>query len=497
MLLRGAIRLRLVRGEKPGPRAAEQGVREVLQQRCPEMAEQGRFVFGGRVPALVPSRRERLVPRPPDPARRFVVASVLAKPDEVRRLQDCADDDFAFVSDPAIYPADVWTPYASGGGLFGDLRQALDLVGATPPKVPGIGQGVNVVILDYGISRNWLRRASGQQELLGWGRYPCSSLFSGLPNKCETLPGDGPPPGLEHGHMIARLILSIAPSVRIWDAPLLPDTVLGPPGVTTAESMFERIQRDIVNRHKRVTADPRDDRPIPRGPWILVNAWGVLDPFRYDPHPDDPAKAYWNNPENGLVEAMGSLSDAQIDVVFAAGNCGTPGAHPLCAETATGPGVSIIGANAHPAVLTVGAVRVDGLPIGSSAQGPGALAARWPDDRSRSAQQERVRAHQKPDLCAPSHFRDDEDAALSNTGTSAACGIAAGLLAALRGDEVRSGLWSDEGPLKGDQRPRTPTELRAILRATACRAEGQGWDPRLGWGIADLAAARRALKPFL
>jgi hypothetical protein len=497
VLFRGAVRLRLVRGENSGPRAAEQDVRDVLRQRCPGVAEQGRFVLGGRVPAPMLSRRERLAPRPLDLARRFVVASVLATPDEVQQLQDCADDDFAFVSDPTIHPADVWTHDAPGGGLFGDLRQALHLVGATPTQDRSIGQGVNVVILDYGISRNWLRRASGQQELHGWSRYPCSFLFGDCSNKGEVRPGDEPPPGLDHGHMIARLILAIAPGVRIWDAPLLPDTVLGPPGVTTAESMFERIQRDIVNRHKRVTEHPRDDYPIPRGPWILVNAWGVLDPFRYDPHPDDPAKAYWNNPENNLVEIMGSLSDAQIDVVFAAGNCGTPGAHPLCAETATGPGTSIIGANAHPAVLTVGAVRVDGLPIGSSAQGPGALAERWPDDRSRSAQGERVRAYQKPDLCAPSQFRGDEDAAVLNTGTSAACGIAAGLLAALRGDEVRSGLWSNGWPSEENRRPRTPTELRAILRSTARRAERQGWDPRLGWGIADLAAARRALDSFL
>ena len=493
MLLRGAVKLRLIRGNESGPRAAERDVRDVLRLRCPALVEQGRFALGGRVPSLVPSRRERLVPSP-DPTQRFVVASVLAKPEEVWRLGDCTDDSFAFISDPSIHPADVWTPFAPGGGLFGNFQQALRSVGAPPVPVSGTGEGVNVVILDYGISRDWLRRTSGQQELRGWSRYPCSPFFTNSPDTSEVKPGDGPPPGLEHGHMIARLILSIAPSVRIWDAPLLPDTVLGPPGVTTAESMFERVLRDIVSQRKRVSAEGENDFPLPRGPWILVNAWGVFDPFHYDPHNDDPAKAYWNNPENGLVQVMGLLSDANIDVVFAAGNCGVPGAHPLCAETATGPGVSIIGANAHPDVLTVGAVRVDGVPIGSSAQGPGALATRWPDGHSRSAQGDRRRAYEKPDVCAPSHFRDAADEAFFYSGTSAACGVAAGLLAALRSDEVRAGLWVAGRPVEGDQRPRTPAELRTILRDTACRADGQGWDSRLGWGIASLTAARRALR---
>jgi hypothetical protein len=481
------------------------------------MEKQGRFALGGRV--LASSNEDSLPVRPLESDPRFVVASVLATTDEKRHLQEAVqllqeigaarsmlvateevqrlqeiiafgDEIAAFVSDPAIQPADVWTPYASGGGLLGDLRQALRLVRAGPQPDRKTGEGVNVVILDYGISKDWLRRASGQQELLGWSRYPCSSPVGSR----QINPGDEPP-GLDHGHMIARLILAIAPGVRIWDAPLLPDTVLGPPGVTTAESMFERIRRDIVNRRKRRDENPANDRLLPPGPWILVNAWGVLDPFRYDPYPDDSPMAYWHNPAHGLVQAVAKLSRDSVDVVFAAGNCGTPGAHPLCAESAIGPGRSIIGANAHPSVLTVGAVRVDGVPIGTSAQGPGALAKLWPGNRSRYTPDDDP--YQKPDLCAPSHFRDAEDANLLNTGTSAACGIAAGIIAALRSAEVEAGLWSGEKRLQGHGRPRTPPELRTILRKTARGAEEHGWDPRLGWGIADLAKARRDLEIFL
>ena len=122
----------------------------------------------------------------------------------------------------------------------------------------------------------------------------------------------------------------------------------------------------------------------------------------------------------------------------------------------------------HPAVLSVGAVRADGLPLALSAQGPGRLAARL-----NRAARDYGRALNKPDLCAPSHFRESDDATETNTGTSAACGFVGGIVAALRGiDPVLR-----------------PARLRAILRATAQPVAGKEWDPRLGYGVIDGAAA--------
>src|SRR5205823_643362 len=116
---------------------------------------------------------------------------------------------------------------------------------------------------------------------------------------------------------------------------------------------------------------------------------------------------YSANREHPLNIIVGQAA-SEHDVVFAAGNCGQFGPMARCGVHDVGPGHSILGANSHPDVLTVGAVRTDGLWLGYSSQGPGAL---YPD---------------KPDLCAASQFSDNEDAYAGNTGTSAACALAAG-----------------------------------------------------------------------
>jgi hypothetical protein len=376
-----------------------------------------------------------------------------------------------------IGPADLWTPYSFGGGLFGDRRRALALIGAPEEPDATAGEGVNVVILDYGLSDAWLQRWRGREDgrvAGGWKRFG----WEGGRGRVWFKPGEMRPGTSEHGHMIARNILSLAPAARIWDVPLLPDTALGPPGLAMAEAIFFHIRRDIDRRRQ-------GDTQLPSGPWILVNAWGALNPLPYDLA--IPNQRYSDNPHHCFVEDMPKFSDRIIDVVFAAGNCGTPGAMPLCGESSVGPGASIHGVNAHPSVLTVGAVRVDGVPIGSSAQGPGMLARGWdPKALPSLSVPGRDDPRAKPDICAPSHFRETRDGALWNTGTSAACGIAAGMLARLRGEEVRLGLWTQDAI----KPPRSPEAMRALLRESA---GSKAWDPQLGWGVAHLGRALDAL----
>lgn len=96
-----------------------------------------------------------------------------------------------------------------------------------------------------------------------------------------------------------------------------------------------------------------------------------------------------------------------------------------------------------------------------------------------------------PDLCLPSNFRDEHDAFtgnaaepyvgdrgtpfISNTGTWAACGLAAGVFAALRS------RW---GPITV-----TPDYLIQRSNATARKTGGPGWNGRLGNGVLDTRAA--------
>lgn len=262
-------------------------------------------------------------------------------------------------------------------------------------------------------------------------------------------------------------MLAIAPGATIWDAPLLPsdDEPDAPPGPSSACQLFHEI-RAAVRAGKLVSWDFATGDLVEckfKLPVVVVNAWGVMDP-EIDPRFAD----FADDPGNFLVNDMQLLDDAGIDVIFAAGNCGEPCPDPRCGEGERGPGCSIYGMNGHPAVLTVGAVRADGLPLALSAQGPGRLAARL-----NRAARDYGRALNKPDLCAPSHFRESDDATETNTGTSAACGFVGGIVAALRGiDPVLH-----------------PARLRAILRATAQPVAGKEWDPRLGYGVIDGAAA--------
>jgi subtilisin family serine protease len=108
--------------------------------------------------------------------------------------------------------------------------------------------------------------------------------------------------------------------------------------------------------------------------------------------------------------------------------------------------------------------------LGYSAQGPG---------------QTRLTT-QKPDFCAPSQFRDTNDAALLNTGTSAACAMAAGVLALLRS------RW--------DSNVVSPTDMKSALISSArpirpVSVEGPTY--RMGAGILNIheAIARLQCSP--
>ena len=118
-------------------------------------------------------------------------------------------------------------------------------------------------------------------------------------------------------------------------------------------------------------------------------------------------------------------------------------------------------------MITAGAVRTDETWLGYSSQGPGPAAL----------------ATQKPDICAPSQFCETNDAAVLNSGSSAACAMTAGVLAALRSNPA----W--------DQFAVTPAAMKAALIASARKTIGPGWNDRLGNGILDAAKAIALLPP--
>ncbi|WP_156963748.1 S8 family serine peptidase [Muricoccus aerilatus] len=347
-----------------------------------------------------------------------------------------------------------WCPGHDGPAFFKTRSAASALIGAWALEghaPPLLGAGVNLVTVDLGFNAAALAAFEPAVNVAGaW------EVKQGLP---PMWAGQGKPVHFgSHGTMVARNVLSLAPAARLFDFPLLPDRLAGVVGWTSwAAAALLQMQADIT-----VLLGPR----FP-GPWVLCNAWGVYDRRQESVPANDPMN-YTGNPRHPLNQLVADLDDAGHDQVFAAGNGGHQCPHPLCGPGDTGPGNSIFGANSHARVLTAGAVRADGMWLGYSSEGPGQPGFREPP----------APFSEKPDLCAPSQFAEDADAYLLSSGTSAACGLAAGALAALRGDGSPHAGLSTSG-------------LRAHLRGTARKPPwaAAGYDLRCGWGILDLAAA--------
>jgi hypothetical protein len=363
-------------------------------------------------------------------------------------------------SDLAVGRADHWSPGTNSLDSFSTLDHAMRTVaaGALTAFAPSLrGQKVNVVIIDQG-----LHAAS----------IPASNWGGGL----DWIPGPPSTPVLagtasrtSHGMMMARTILALAPDAVLYDVPLIPEERIASvdaffSGLSSAQAVYAKLDREIV---KRRTDDPTN--PQYRGPWIFVNAWAIFDRATETSLGDYTENKNTSAGGHPLIAVIKSLIGQRgFDVIFAAGNCGDFDASPRCGERDRGPGSSIWGANALSEVITAGAVSSAETWIGYSSQGPGPsahLAAR------------------KPDLCAPSNFRDTRDAAALNSGTSTACAMTAGVVAALRSNPG----WNQTLVL--------PAKMQAALISGARKTQSTGWNGRLGNGILDAAGAIGNLPP--
>jgi subtilisin family serine protease len=211
-------------------------------------------------------------------------------------------------------------------------------------------------------------------------------------------------------------------------------------------------------------------------PQVLTNSWGMFQKA-WDPD-------YCTNANHPFTRKVVEALDEGILVLFAAGNCGGTCPDGRCA-TDTGPGKSIWGANSHPRVITVGAVNKNEQFVGYSSQGPGALDAN------------------KPDFCSITHFTGYFT---SDSGTSAATPIAAGVVAllkqakpALTQDQVKAALKStakDIGPVGFDQHSGAGIiRAKAAYDALAQPATWKGWENLGGFctdgvGVSSWAANR-------
>ncbi|MEM9923569.1 MAG: S8 family serine peptidase [Cyanobacteria bacterium P01_D01_bin.50] len=233
----------------------------------------------------------------------------------------------------------------------------------------------------------------------------------------------------EHGNMSATDVLGMAPEAKLYDC-----RIAGGDAISNALKVF-----DWAIKQYQIDGTPQ----------ILTNSWGI-----YQESWDE---FYANNPEHPFTRKVVEAIEQGILVLFAAGNCGGSCPSQRCG-TDFGSGKSIWGANGHPLAITVGAVNKEEQFIGYSSQGPASLDPN------------------KPDFCSVSHFKGYF---ASDNGTSAACPIAAGVVALLK--QAKSDLNQEEA--------------KEALKSTAKNIGEPGFDHHSGAGIIQAKAAFDKLLP--
>ncbi|CAH0196412.1 S8/S53 family peptidase [Roseomonas sp. CECT 9278] len=384
--------------------------------------------------AELPARR----PRPTHAA----LAIRFASKDVARAFRDRAKSALGGFDDPVadlrLNAALHWGTGRGEGSSFGDLADAHRLIRADALGAAGLdGEGVKVVIIDQGVDAS--RLPPGSRFMGGWWK----------PGQPGAVPPGQAAKDNRHGTMIARNVLALAPRAMIFDCPLIPPRILGNMPAFLSDA-FGAITRMAIDVELLGLIRPK----VFRGRWVFVNAWSI-----YDARGEATPGEYTRNRYHWVACAVDHAATV-ADVVFAAGNCGAFYPDGRCADEVIGPARSILGANSLDSVLTVGAARTDGTWAGYSSQGPGQFPAyRGPPQ-------------QKPDLAAPSHFLVPDTAHRIATGSSAASGVAAGVVAALRT------RWSDAAL--------PSAKLFGRLRDAAWQPDGSsGWNNRHGHGVLD------------
>ncbi|MFC5822403.1 S8 family serine peptidase [Nonomuraea insulae] len=299
------------------------------------------------------------------------------------------------------------------------------------------GEGVIVAVVDTGINADHVTTVIGHDVTIDAER-------SWSPQGVDKIPGHYP---VGHGSMCAFGVLLTAPKATLLDLPVL---LSRRPG-TNGDGLLSDALAAYSHLGALLRAMPADSRSL-----VVTNSWGMFSPDMDFP-PGHPGN-YSDNPAHPFNVIVGSLEGEGADILFSAGNCGRDCPDERCAYTDR----TIVGANSHPRVLSVGGVDVRGERVGYSSQGPGRLSER------------------KPDLCAYTHFAGSDAIGPADSGTSTACPVAAGVVAAVRTRRSAGEL--------------SPSQLRTLLHRTADDRSTVGFDHDYGYGVIDPTAVLAALE---
>jgi hypothetical protein len=301
-----------------------------------------------------------------------------------------------------------------------DVARKLDVAGLGGRGLDG--SGVAIAIMDTGINLKYLNAK------LGPGNQP---LFDA--GNSWTAPGSFIAPGahpVDHGTMCAFDVLIAAPKATLLDFPILSSSAPG--GSRVGQTLSVALSGFAQLLNFWAVAFAAGGGPKYRA-FVVSNSWGIFHPSWDFPvgHPG----RFIDNPNHPFNVIVATLARSGADIVFAAGNCGAQCADGRCQGNTT---------------QTI---------MGSSA-------GMFP---------------QKPDLTAYTHFSGSEAFGVgsADTGTSAACPVASGCVAALR-----TKLSPGAVP---------PANLFASLRSSARAVPGQvGWNGDYGFGIIDPLAVATA-----
>ncbi|MBR1212077.1 S8/S53 family peptidase [Bradyrhizobium sp. JYMT SZCCT0180] len=376
----------------------------------------------------------------PANSRKFLIRAYVA-PDSLAKLR--LNDGEPVWSDP-----DLIGQYANGASqATGDtnaVRQDLDTETLQDNGLDG--GNVAVAIVDTGIYRRHLARQLGFNPALDVGN-------SWTPPTVATSPGRN---RIGHGTMCAYGVLAVAPNVTLLDYPLL----LGrPAGEHTVSATIGEMMRGYWVLLWRWALGF-----IAQSALVVNNSWGIFHPSLDEYPPADPRR-YIDNPNHIFRLYIRFLNAFGADVVFAAGNCGSGCPSAVCLQLTAG---TIMGANAYDEVLTLAGCDVNDVRVCYSSQGP-SIAGMPP---------------QKPDITAYTQFLGSKiqrgpRGFAPDTGTSTACAVASGCVAALR-----------------TRRPPTATDpatMIGVLQATALPAGSAVPNYDYGYGIIRPVAAGRDL----
>jgi len=300
----------------------------------------------------------------------------------------------------------------------GTIQDVAKYLGVDQIWADGIkGNGIVIGIVDGGITAQ--------------GRTPKPGEIAKIPRVIGGFPpnswGTTAAAWEDHGNMTSTDALGMAPEAQLYDIRISDDGDF-------ASTVIAAYQW-AINQHK-----------MDGTPHILSNSWGIFQKS------DD--EEYATDPNHPLTRKIVDAIKEGILVLFSAGNCGETCPDNRCGST--GPGNDIWGANGHPDVITVGAANIREQFIGYSSQGPAAL------DKD------------KPDFCSISHF---EGYFTSDSGTSASCPIATGVVALLK------------QAVKNKGSDLTQSAAKDALKKTAKNIGSAGWDQDSGSGIIQAKAA--------